>query len=191
MSTRFCSRSLTAATDSGIAPRWTGMCSACMTIWPRRSKSAVEASRRSLMFAECAARTSTAPISSQVARSAPLRTWRVTASSGRGHRRCSSTSVPLSRTSAAPAGWNDDGRLRQLADRGPFELVAHARAPSTTAVSRRSPPKTAGRVACVECALSELIGPVPGARLAGPASRLPRRRRRARSPARAPPAGSL
>ena len=61
---------MTAATASGIAPRWTGMCSACTTMRPASSKSAVEQSRRSLMFAEKAERTSTAPISSATARSA-------------------------------------------------------------------------------------------------------------------------
>ena len=54
------------------------MCSACITIWPPASNRAVEASRRSLMFAECAERTSTAPISSQAARSAPSITCSVT-----------------------------------------------------------------------------------------------------------------
>ncbi len=46
------------------------MCSACATIRPSGPKSAVEQSRRSLMFAENAERTSTAPISSQTARRA-------------------------------------------------------------------------------------------------------------------------
>ena len=50
------------------------MCSACMTICPSASNSAVEASRRSLMFEECAERISTTPISSQAARSAPVST---------------------------------------------------------------------------------------------------------------------
>ena len=50
------------------------MCSACITISPAASNSAVEASRRSLMLAEWAARTSAAPISSQTARSAPAST---------------------------------------------------------------------------------------------------------------------
>ncbi len=50
------------------------MCSACMIIRAPASNSAVEQSRRSLMFAECEERTSTAPISSQAARSAPLTT---------------------------------------------------------------------------------------------------------------------
>ena len=69
-------------------PRCTGMCSACMTIRRRRRTARVEQSRRSLMFAECALRISTAPISSQAARSAPVddlqrrsgpsrRSWRV------------------------------------------------------------------------------------------------------------------
>ena len=76
-----CSRPATSATAAGIAPRWTGMCSACMSIDPSGMKSAVEQSRRSLMLAECAAWMSTAPISSHAARSAPLTTWRVTGSS--------------------------------------------------------------------------------------------------------------
>ena len=64
----------TAATAAGIAPRCTGMCSACITICPAGSNSAVEASRRSLMFEECAERISTTPISSHAARSAPATT---------------------------------------------------------------------------------------------------------------------
>ena len=66
----------TAATASGIAPRCTGMCSAWATIRPRASKSAVEQSRRSLMFAENADRTSAAPISSATAAERARRsTW--------------------------------------------------------------------------------------------------------------------
>jgi hypothetical protein len=44
--------SITAATASGIAPRWTGMCSAWATIAPDASNSAAEQSRRSLMLEE-------------------------------------------------------------------------------------------------------------------------------------------
>ena len=62
------------ATAAGIEPRCTGMCSACMTISPSALNSAVEASRRSLMFEECAERISTTPISSQAARRAPVST---------------------------------------------------------------------------------------------------------------------
>ena len=51
------------------------MCSAWATIRPRRSKSAVEQSRRSLMLAENAERTSTAPISSAIERSDAPITW--------------------------------------------------------------------------------------------------------------------
>ena len=47
-----CSSPSTAATASGIEPRWTGMCSACITSSPAASKSAVEQSWRSLMLAE-------------------------------------------------------------------------------------------------------------------------------------------
>ena len=66
---------MTAATASGMAPRWTGMCSACATMRPRSSKSAVEQSRRSLMFAENADRINAAPISSATPRSACPTTW--------------------------------------------------------------------------------------------------------------------
>ena len=61
------------------------MCSACVTILPASSKSAVEQSRRSLMFAENAERMSAAPISSAIARSAAPITWSsmsITTSSG-------------------------------------------------------------------------------------------------------------
>jgi hypothetical protein len=51
------------------------MCSACAIIRPRASNSAVEQSRRSLMFAENAERTRTAPISSAIARSRLPRIW--------------------------------------------------------------------------------------------------------------------
>src|SRR5215469_15950307 len=66
---------MTAATASGIAPRWTGMCSACAIIRPRSSNSAVEQSRRSLMFAEKEERIRTAPISSAIDRSVAPITW--------------------------------------------------------------------------------------------------------------------
>ena len=51
-------RSSAAATDSGIAPRCTGMCAACATICPAGSKTAHEKSRRSLMLGEKAVRPS-------------------------------------------------------------------------------------------------------------------------------------
>ena len=68
------SSSRTAATASGIAPRWTGMCSACAIMRPSTSNSPVEQSRRSLMLAEWAARISPAPISSATPRSADAST---------------------------------------------------------------------------------------------------------------------
>ena len=106
------------------------MCSACITISPPASNSAVEASRRSLMFAEWAARTSTAPISSHSARKPPASTCRVTGSR-RARRRCAGRSrQSLQRDGArrvdrrAPAGRHHDGRLRELADAGPSKRVA-------------------------------------------------------------------
>ena len=86
------------------------MCSACMTICPSASNSAVEASRRSLMFDECAERISTAPISSQAARSAPvddLQLDRVERRSApRGAQADRAVLVDLAATSpAGPAAW--------------------------------------------------------------------------------------
>ena len=51
------------------------MCSACAIMRPSESKRAVEQSRRSLMLAEKAERTSAAPISSATARKALPMTW--------------------------------------------------------------------------------------------------------------------
>src|SRR3954470_13542142 len=105
----------TAATDAGIAPRWTGMCSACMTISPWASKSAVEQSWRSLMLAECALRMSTAPISSQAARSAPVATCRAM-----GSRSATAQDHRPGRVAApAPAVRHDERRLGQGDDRRP------------------------------------------------------------------------
>ena len=44
--------SITAATESGSAPRWTGMWAAWAIMRPRASKRAEEQSRRSLMLEE-------------------------------------------------------------------------------------------------------------------------------------------
>src|SRR5947208_12612306 len=95
---------ITAATASGIAPRWTGMCSACAIMRPRSSKRAVEQSRRSLMLAENEARISTAPISSAIERSELPRTWSsiftvwsrsaTVASRSRQHQRAISIPIP-------------------------------------------------------------------------------------------------
>src|SRR5262245_57213443 len=63
----------TAATDAGIAPRCTGMCAACATIWPRASNTAHERSRRSRMLGERLERTSAAPISSATELSSELK----------------------------------------------------------------------------------------------------------------------
>src|SRR4051794_22133122 len=91
------------------------MCSACMTIWPSGSNSAVEASRRSLMFAECAERTSTAPISSHAARRPPSITWRVMGSSTLHHHR-------LGARVRAPARRHHQRGARQLEDRRALRL---------------------------------------------------------------------
>src|SRR4051812_496713 len=87
------------------------MCSACITICPPGSNRAVEASRRFLMFAEWAERTSTAPISSQAARSPPSITWRVMASSTLHHHR-------VAAGLGAPARRHHQGGARELEDRG-------------------------------------------------------------------------
>src|SRR3954452_829524 len=96
------------------------MCSACMTIWPWWSNSAVEASRRSLMLAEWALRTSTTPISSHAARRAPSMTWSVTGSMSLltfDHQ------GPVLGGTAAPPGRHHQRGLGQLHDRGPTDLA--------------------------------------------------------------------
>src|SRR3954447_4320440 len=103
-----------------MAPRCTGMCSACMTIWPCASNSAQEASRRSLMLAEWAALTSTAPISSHAARSAPETTRSV----------IGSTPIALQADRArlehraGPPGRHGERGLRQLDQRRAAQLRA-------------------------------------------------------------------
>ena len=100
------------------------MCSACMTMRPRASNSAVEASRRSLMLAECAERTSTAPISSQAARSAPSMTWRVT-----GSRPLSAPSPPR-RHRSAPASRAGPRASSRAARRWPGRRARLRRGPA-------------------------------------------------------------
>src|SRR5690242_1087611 len=111
----------TAATASGSAPRCTGMCSAWAIIRPRSSKSAVEQSRLSLMFAENAERTRAAPISSATDRRALPMTWSsifmlvsalvTVASRFRQHERAISIPIPH------PPGGNKARRALEL-DRG-------------------------------------------------------------------------
>src|SRR5688572_216212 len=72
---------MTAATASGMAPRWTGMWAAWATIEPWASNSAADESRRSLMLGEYAPRTRAAPISSATPANPLARTDRVTGSS--------------------------------------------------------------------------------------------------------------
>ena len=121
---------ITAATASGIAPRWTGMCSACATIRPCSSNSAVEQSCRSLMFAENAPRISTAPISSAIETSwAPItcsstgimRPVRAVAFRWRRSRPPSPTAPSTTRPRARPAG------ARGRRARGPLQLERRAR----------------------------------------------------------------
>ena len=163
--------SCTAATASGIAPRWTGMCSACITISPRASNSAVEASRRSLMLAEWAARTSAAPISSHTARSAPgehLQRDRVERSPTPALQHERPVAVGRSPTTRAGRPTVASG---QLADRRALDLLAGGEArPVRTAVSSRSAPKR--RRAARRAALGRGVRRTAGRR------RFARRRRR-------------
>ena len=96
------------------------MCSACMTISPWASKSAVEQSRRSLMLAEWALRTSTAPISSHAARSAPVATWRAMGSRLSARSRMT---VPVASVCPRQPVGHDERRLRQRDDRRPDDLI--------------------------------------------------------------------
>ena len=132
----------TAATAAGIAPRWTGMCSACMTISPAGSNSAVEQSRRSLMLAEWAARTSVAPISSHAARRAPVVTASAIGSSSVIASRSMSVAPGRARP-GAPAVGDEQRRLAEVDDRGAVDRGRCRRSrssaiggPSSTPVTR-------------------------------------------------------
>ena len=142
-----CSSSRTDATALGMAPRCTGMCSACITIRPPASNRAVEASRRSLMLAECAERTSTTPISSQAARRRadqhlegdrvePAHRSSTTASASAVARQ------PGGTTSVAPGSSNTAGPL-QLGRAGPQRPARRPRSPNRTGA--RAAPLGAGR----------------------------------------------
>ena len=137
------------------------MCSACITISPRASNSAVEASRRSLMFAECAERISTAPISSQIARSAPVSTW-------------SSTGSIIARVQPDRAGAVD------------LAASPAARAASTRAARRPPGPRSGCRAPATRAAPRARAAPrrswQRGGHAAAPAARRPPR---ARPPPRA------
>ena len=161
------------------------MCSACITIAPSASNSAVDASRRSLMLAECAERTSTAPISSQAARRAPSITWSVTGSMrltralqhhgvGAGRRRASRAAPPASsRRSSNTAGpvqprlaGAEHARLALVAGepRARAALAAVAAAlgrgsgPGTAAVTRTV--TSSSSASCVAVAVAALVGAV-------------------------------
>ena len=102
---------------------------------PSASNSAVEASRRSLMFAEWAERTSTAPISSHAARSAPSITWRAIGSSPLI---ASITTASPSR-GRRPARRHHQRRAGQLDDRRPLDRRPRpGRGPRRRATRRRS-----------------------------------------------------
>ncbi len=124
---------ITAATASGIAPRCTGMCSACAIMRPRSSKSPVEQSRRSLMFAENAERTSTAPISSAIARRSEPRI-------------CSSTTMAPSRCASRPLRMTTP--KRDAVERGrrgrPRRRSSLARRTAERRTSRRRRRRSAG-----------------------------------------------
>ena len=143
---------------------------------PRSSNSAVEASRRSLMFAEWAERTSTAPISSHAARSAPSITCSVTGSIARAPARRPSASALGRASRAAPRAW------RRAARRPPGRRRSPAPGPSTRVV-QHSPPNSARRACRAPRPRPALAARQLGAR-AAPPPRAPSRAR-ARRPASA------
>src|ERR1043166_1178688 len=101
---------MTAATASGIAPRCTGMCSACAIIRPRSSNSAVEQSRRSLMLAEKEERMRTAPISSAIDLSDAPITWSWIAAFASLTRHDPAGTIP----NPHPPGGNPEGRALEF-----------------------------------------------------------------------------
>src|ERR671922_1907380 len=92
------------------------MCSACTIMRPRSSKSAVEQSRRSLMFAENEERTRTAPISSAIERSAKPRSWSSIFTIWSRSREDECGTIP----NPHPPGGDPAGGARQLDDLRPL-----------------------------------------------------------------------
>ena len=123
------------------------MCSACITSSPPAVNSAVEQSRRSLMFGECAERISTAPISSQAARRAPTRTWSETGSrpSAIGPFPGPARIVPASSTSAGQPGGSTRVASGSSNTHGPSARVPAAGSPRRTSASTHSPAKRTRR----------------------------------------------
>src|SRR5919197_356522 len=139
---------MTAATDSGIAPRCTGMCSAWATIFPSASKSAAEQSRRSLMFEEYAPRMRTAPISSATPARALARTERVTGSRRSAipapqHQaaRLVDATGPPGRDHARGLGELDQGRPARLAARSHLPPIEHVDLDPLPLEARPPPPR--------------------------------------------------
>ena len=162
----------------------------------RRRTGPVEASRRSLMFAECAERTSTAPISSQAARRLPSITWSVIGSmavserrrdrrggrfiapsppgrlGGRASPRAPRASTRAARTTAAgpstpPSGEAvPGGRPRLGAGQRHGHAHGHELEPGAPRPSSRSAPRGRGRRRA-----RSSPGPAPGR--PGPAARRP------------------
>ena len=117
------------------------------------SKSAVEQSRRSLMFGEWAERISTAPISSQAARSAPTSTWSETGSRPLAHRARSARDRPRVVHLRAPSGRQHQRRLGQLEHARPLGPLPAGGSPRSTSASSHSPANRARRSAALERAL--------------------------------------
>ena len=135
------------------------MCSACITICPSASNSPVDASRRSLMFDECAERISTTPISSHAARSPPLSTCssigsRLTMRAGSAW---SSRSFPARRPPPPIPARGTPSRRAGRSARGP-------RAPCRARARRAEPRRPAGSPPKTISALSRRTSPAPPAR---------------------------
>ena len=148
---------IAAATDAGIEPRCTGMCSACASSSPAAVNSAAEQSARSLMLGLNAARRSTAPISSATDASRETEDLQ----RGRVHARSTHPRAGRARASARQpvgdphraVGLGHDRRARRTRARSTAREVADRRAARH---ARRGPaarrPRPARRAARTRCA---------------------------------------
>ena len=159
-------RRSTAATASGIAPRCTGMCSACITIWPSRVEQRGGGVAPLLDVGRVRAPARARRPSPRRPRAAPPSiTCSVTGSTAAAHR-APVDSVPVLVDGAAPARRHDHGRLLQLEDRRAASRSPARRPAGQHACRIGRPPKRAARA------------PRPGQR-ARPAAGRQRRRRAA------------
>ena len=134
------------ATEAGIEPRCTGMCSACASSSPSAVNSAAEQSARSLMFGLNAARRSTAPISSATPVRREIRICSAAGSSVTAPLRASAPARRAGRASAPQPVGHPDRAVGSATTAGP-RRAARSGAGRSVDGERRGPTERGARSA--------------------------------------------